>query len=58
VRYSVAALDARLGGRAGGPRLERALVTLAGRLWPTAALRLRARYAEWRAMGWLPEMNK
>jgi lycopene cyclase CruA len=58
LRYSAVALNARLVGRAGGPRLERALVTLAGRLWPTAALRLRARYAEWRAMGWLPEMNK
>jgi lycopene cyclase CruA len=53
LRYSAAALDARVVGRAGGPRLERALVALAGILSPPLALRLRARYAEWRAMGWI-----
>ncbi|MBC8075847.1 MAG: hypothetical protein H7Y32_07215, partial [Chloroflexales bacterium] len=53
-RYSLGALDARLVGRAGGPRLEHALKVVLDRLSPTLALRVRARYAEWRAMGWLP----
>jgi lycopene cyclase CruA len=41
------------GGRALGPRGEQALCWLAGRVAPGAALRIRARYAEWRVMGWI-----
>ena len=52
-RYSLAALDAQVVGRAGGPRLERVLTAVLDGLSPALALRVRARYAEWRAMGWL-----
>ena len=39
--------------RIGGPRAERLLVALADTASPSAGLHLRARYASWRAMGWL-----
>jgi lycopene cyclase CruA len=51
-RFSGSALQAslaRLGGRAG----ERSLRWLADRLGPRAGLLVRAKYAEWRAMGWV-----
>jgi lycopene cyclase CruA len=52
--YSGAALLAATGRRLGvGGRL--ALVRLGARLSPALGLRLRARFAEWRAMGWLEE---
>jgi lycopene cyclase CruA len=50
--YSRAALAAVLGRRLGsGGRA--ALAALLGRAHPALGLRLRARFAEWRAMGWL-----
>ncbi len=52
LRFSVMWVYAA-GGRALGPRGEQALYWLAGRLSPGAALRMRARYAEWRVMGWI-----
>jgi lycopene cyclase CruA len=51
-RFSGAAAAAAL-ARAAGPGAEQALVGIAERLAPALGLRLRARYAEWRAMGWV-----
>lgn len=52
VRFSSAAATATM-ARTAGPGVERALVTLAERVRPALGLRLRAHYAEWRAMGWI-----
>lgn len=51
-RFTVAATEAA-GARAAGSRVESALTGLADLLAPAVSLRLRARYAEWRSMGWL-----
>jgi lycopene cyclase CruA len=51
-RFSWAAATAAL-ARVGGRRAEQALTGLAERLAPALGLRLRARYAEWRSMGWV-----
>jgi lycopene cyclase CruA len=50
--YSGAALMAR-GGRALGPAGRHALAQLAGCISPAWRLRLLARFAEWRSMGWV-----
>lgn len=52
LRFSAVAAAAAA-ARAIGPAGERGLYRLADRLAPALGLRLRARYAEWRAMGWL-----
>ncbi|NTW01303.1 MAG: hypothetical protein HGA19_08310 [Oscillochloris sp.] len=52
VRFSVAAATATLAGTAGRP-VENGLTGLAERFAPALGLRLRARYAEWRVMGWI-----
>jgi lycopene cyclase CruA len=52
VRFSAASAAAVV-GRKLGPRGERLLTGLATRISPALGLRIRARYAEWRAMGWL-----
>jgi lycopene cyclase CruA len=52
VRFS-AASAAGVVGRRLGPRGERVLTSLAERISPALGLRVRARYAEWRAMGWI-----
>ncbi len=52
LRFSAAAAVATA-GRAAGPRGERLVCWLADRLGPAAGLRVRARYAEWRAMDWI-----
>jgi lycopene cyclase CruA len=52
VRFSAASAIAGVGCRL-GPRGERLLTGLAERISPALGLRVRARYAEWRAMGWL-----
>ncbi len=49
--YSFAALVAWAGARIGAEG-RAALAEQVGRLAPAAGLRLRARFAEWRAMGW------
>jgi hypothetical protein len=51
-QFTVAAAEAS-GARAAGGRVESALTGLADLLAPAVSLRLRARYAEWRSMGWL-----
>ena len=52
VRFSTVAALATL-ARTAGPVVERALVSFAERMRPALGLRLRAHYAEWRAMGWI-----
>jgi lycopene cyclase CruA len=51
-RFSTVAAVAAL-ARAAGPGVEAALVSVAERVRPALGLRLRAHYAEWRAMGWI-----
>ncbi|MEI7644218.1 MAG: hypothetical protein WCJ55_08050 [Chloroflexales bacterium] len=50
--FTQAAATAAL-ARAAGQRGEQALTGIVERLAPALGLRLRARYAEWRAMGWM-----
>jgi GNAT superfamily N-acetyltransferase len=52
LRFTRGAIGAAL-ARAGGPAGEQTLTGLADRVAPALGLRVRARYAEWRAMGWL-----
>jgi lycopene cyclase CruA len=52
VRFSAAALAAATARRI-GPAAERRISQLADRYAPALGLRLRAHYAEWRAMGWI-----
>ncbi len=52
MRFSGAAAAASL-ARLGGRRAEAALIGLSSLAGPAARLRLRARYEEWRAMGWI-----
>jgi lycopene cyclase CruA len=52
LRFSASAAGATA-ARAAGPAIERALYAQAERAAPAGALRLRAAYAEWRAMGWV-----
>ena len=52
VRFSQSAAIAAL-ARVAGQSGEQALVSSAERFAPALGLRLRARYAEWRAMGWM-----
>lgn len=51
-RFSFVAALAAL-ARAAGPRTEQLLTSASDRIIPALGLRLRARYAEWRAMGWI-----
>ncbi|MBX0326782.1 hypothetical protein K2Z83_03685 [Oscillochloris sp. ZM17-4] len=51
-RFTAAAATAAI-ARASGRRAEAALIGLADRVAPRVSLRLRARYAEWRSMGWV-----
>lgn len=53
LHFSAAALGAAL-ARAGGGRAEALLTALGDALAPAIGLRVRARYEEWRAMGWVP----
>jgi lycopene cyclase CruA len=52
VRFSAAAAAAAV-ARAAGPAGERLLRGVSDRLSPALGLRVRARYAEWRVMGWI-----
>ncbi len=52
IRFSTVAAIATL-ARTAGPQAEALLVSAADRVRPALGLRLRARYAEWRAMGWI-----
>ncbi len=52
LRFSAGAARATV-ARALGARGERSLIGLADRISPGWGLRVRAQYAEWRAMGWL-----
>jgi lycopene cyclase CruA len=51
-RFSREAAVATL-AHAAGPQIERWLISATERLRPALSLRLRAHYAEWRAMGWI-----
>jgi lycopene cyclase CruA len=51
-RFSAMAAAAAL-ARGAGPQAERFLIGFAEQVRPALGLRLRARYAEWRAMGWI-----
>jgi lycopene cyclase CruA len=55
LRFSASALTAA-GARAAGPRGEQIVRKLGNQLSPALSLRVRASYAEWRAMGWLNTM--
>lgn len=52
VRFTLEALLVQ-GARAAGPSLEQTLYRVSKQISPDKALRIRARYAEWRAMTWL-----
>jgi lycopene cyclase CruA len=52
LRFSAAAAQATV-ARVGGAALERLLTRLLSVLSPRVGLRVRAAYAEWRAMGWI-----
>ncbi|NJN17156.1 MAG: hypothetical protein HC822_13210 [Oscillochloris sp.] len=52
LRFNLVAIQAGI-ARLAGPNVERLLYAAFGRMQPRLGLRLRARYAEWRVMGWL-----